>query len=151
MMQKIKICKVSAEDMALLKACAELDRLCLPEEIWSLESFRTEAEKSSGYVLAAVDNHQDVVGFLTASCILDTADLTNIAVAPAYRRQGIADMLLNDLLSRIGKAAVFLEVRQSNQGAITFYEKHQFRQIGIRKNFYQNPDEHAILMQYGGI
>ncbi|MBE6876491.1 MAG: ribosomal-protein-alanine N-acetyltransferase [Ruminococcus sp.] len=146
-MQKIKILKLSPENTALLKACAELEKICIPEEAWNLESFRSEAEKPSGFVLVALDENQNVVSFLTASCILDTADLTNIAVAPEYRRQGIAGMLLKELCARIGKVSLFLEVRESNLPAREFYQKHGFEQVGIRKNFYQHPDENAILMK----
>ncbi|MBR1554057.1 MAG: ribosomal protein S18-alanine N-acetyltransferase [Oscillospiraceae bacterium] len=146
-MQKVKILKLSPEDAGLLQACAELEKICIPEEAWSLESFRSEAEKPSGFVLAALDENQNLAGFLTASCILDTADLTNIAVAPEYRRQGIAGLLLKELCSGIGKANLFLEVRESNFPARNFYQKHGFEQVGIRKDFYQHPDENAILMK----
>lgn len=147
MMQKIEILQLNPEQTELLKACAELSELCLPEEAWSLESFRSEAEKSSGYVLTALDEKQTVKGFLTASCILDTADLTAIAVSPESRKQGIAGMLLKTLFQKIGSAEIFLEVRESNLPARNFYEKYNFQQVGIRKNFYQNPDENAILMK----
>lgn len=147
-MQKVKILKLSPEDTALLEACAELEKICIPEEAWSLESFRSEAEKPSGFVLAVLDEKQKLAGFLTASCILDTADLTNIAVAPEYRRKGIAGMLLKELCSCIGNASLFLEVRESNLPARNFYQKHGFAQVGIRKHFYQNPDENAILMKW---
>ena len=150
MMQKVDILKLSSQDTELLKACSALDRLCLPSEAWSFESFRAETEKPSGIVLAAVNQDSVLTGFLTASCIIDTADLTNIAVSPACRRQGIAGMLLQALFSECGQADIFLEVRESNQNAIALYQKYQFRKVGIRKNFYHNPEENAILMQYGG-
>ncbi len=147
MMQKADIRKLSPEDTELLKACTELEKLCIPGEAWSFESFRSEAEKPSGFVLAALDASGKVIGFLTASCVLDTAELTNIAVVPECRKQGIAGMLLNNLLSRIGKAELFLEVRESNLPAGSFYQKYGFVQVGIRKRFYQNPDENAVLMK----
>jgi len=151
MMQNLEIFKLSPDQTDLLQACAELDKLCLPSEAWSFESFRSEAEKSSGIVLAAVSSESELLGFLTASCILDTADLTNIAVSPAYRRNGIAGMLLETLFSITGNVCIFLEVRESNQNAIALYQKYQFHPVGIRKNFYQNPNENAVLMQYGGM
>jgi len=145
MMPKIK--QLSPEDTALLQACAVLDRLCLPEEAWSFESFLSETRKPGGIVLAAVHENQEVCGFLTAFQVMDTADLTNIAVAPAFRRQGIAGALLKKLCSVVGNAEIFLEVRESNQPAIAFYQKYGFVPVGIRKHFYQNPDENAVLMQ----
>ena len=106
-MQKVKILKLSPEDAQLLQKCAELEKICIPEEAWSLESFRSEAGKPSGFVLAALEENRKLAGFLTASCILDTADLTNIAVAPEYRRRGIAGLLLKKLCAEIGKVSRF--------------------------------------------
>ena len=148
MMQKADIRKLSPEDTNLLQACTELEKICIPGEAWSFESFRSEAEKPSGFVLAALDDSGNVMGFLTASCIMDTAELTNIAVAPECRKQGVAGMLLKNLLSRIGRAELFLEVRESNLPARKFYQKYQFQEIGIRKRFYQNPEENAVLMKW---
>ncbi|MDE6707412.1 MAG: ribosomal protein S18-alanine N-acetyltransferase, partial [Oscillospiraceae bacterium] len=81
--------------------------------------------------------------------VLDTADLTNIAVAPEFRNQGIASKLLKFLLQELKNYHIFLEVRISNIPAIKLYQKFHFKQVGIRKRFYQNPIEDAILMQYG--
>ena len=138
-------------DTEYLKACAELPAQCLPEEAWSFESFLSEAKKPSGYVLAVLDEKQAVKGFLTASCILDSGDLTAIAVSPECRKKGFAGKLLEALFAKTGSAEIFLEVRESNQNAIALYQKYAFEQVGIRKNFYQNPQENAILMKRGGI
>jgi len=149
MMQNLEIRQLMPSDTEYLKACAELSAQCLPEEAWSFESFLSETEKPSGYVLVILEN-QIVKGFLTASCILDSADLTAIAVSPEYRKKGLAGKLLEALFEKIGSAEIFLEVRESNQNAIALYQKYQFQQVGIRKNFYQNPQENAILMKRGG-
>ena len=149
MMQNLEIRQLMPSDTEYLKACAELSAQCLPEEAWSFESFLSETEKPSGYVLVILEN-QIMKGFLTASCILDSADLTAIAVSPEYRKKGLAGKLLEALFEKIGSAEIFLEVRESNQNAIALYQKYQFQQVGIRKNFYQNPQENAILMKRGG-
>ncbi|MDE5768799.1 MAG: ribosomal protein S18-alanine N-acetyltransferase [Oscillospiraceae bacterium] len=153
MMQKdnfmIKI--LSEQDADLLRACAELCRDCIPDS-WSYESFLSEVQRKNGCVIAGLHECGQVVGFLTASYVCDTADLTNIAVNPEFRQQGIAFLLLEFLLrklEKLGVQTVFLEVRRSNQPAIRLYEKSGFVSVGIRKNFYQHPDEDAILMQYG--
>lgn len=142
---------LSEKDADLLCACTELCRSCIPDS-WSYESFLSEVRRENGLVIAGFYERNQVVGFLTASRICDTADLTNIAVAPAFRQQGIAFLLLEFLLRELKKSGmqtVFLEVRRSNQPAIRLYEKSGFLPVGIRKNFYQHPDEDAILMQYG--
>lgn len=150
MMQNLEIRQLLPSDTEYLKACAELSAQCLPEEAWSFESFLSETEKPSGYVLALLEENQFVKGFLTASCILDSADLTAIAVSPECRKKGFAGKLLEALFEKIGSAEIFLEVRESNLPARKFYEKYAFQQVGIRKNFYQNPNENAILMKRGG-
>jgi ribosomal-protein-alanine N-acetyltransferase len=149
MMQNLEIRQLLPSDTEYLKACAELSAQCLPEEAWSFTSFLSETEKNFGYVLVILEN-QAVKGFLTASCILDSADLTTIAVSPECRKKGFAGKLLEALFQKIGSAEIFLEVRESNLPARNFYEKYAFHQVGIRKNFYQNPDENAILMKRGG-
>lgn len=142
---------LSEQDTDLLCACAELCRDCIPDS-WSYESFLSEVRRENGLVIAGLHEQNQVIGFLTASWICDTADLTNIAVVPAFQQQGIAFLLLEFLIRKLkesGMKTVFLEVRQSNFPAIALYEKSGFVPVGIRKNFYQHPDEDAILMQYG--
>ena len=151
MMRNLEIRQLLPSDTEYLKACAELSAQCLPEEAWSFESFLSETEKPSGYVLAVLDEKQTVKGFLTASCILDSGDLTAIAVSPECRKKGLAGKLLEALFEKTGSAEIFLEVRESNQNAIALYQKYAFEQVGVRKNFYQNPQENAILMKRGGM
>ncbi|MDE6707289.1 MAG: hypothetical protein K2K06_04535, partial [Oscillospiraceae bacterium] len=76
MTQKIRIKKISESDIDLLKSCAELEKICIPEP-WSYESFLSEVKKKNAYILVAFDNFNNfnqVAGFLTASYVLDTAD-----------------------------------------------------------------------------
>lgn len=148
MMPRVK--RLTGEDTALLQAAAQLEALCIPEA-WSLASFQSEAAREGGYVLAALDADGQLLGFLTASAVADTADITNVAVHPDARRQGLAGSLLEALFAMLGKeCSIFLEVRASNKPAIGLYEKHGFVPVGVRKRFYHNPTEDAILMQYGG-
>ncbi|MDE6776753.1 MAG: ribosomal protein S18-alanine N-acetyltransferase, partial [Oscillospiraceae bacterium] len=138
MTQKIRIKKISESDIDLLKSCAELEKICIPDG-WSYQSFLSEMKKQNSCILVAFDNFNQVAGFLTASYVLDTADLTNIAVAPEFRNQGIASGLLKFLLQELKNCDIFLEVRISNIPAINLYQKFHFKQVGIRKRFYQNP------------
>ena len=81
--------------------------------------------------------------------VLDEGGITNVAVFPVHRRQGIADALLNELLRRakgLGLATVTLEVRETNAPAIALYQKTGFVPVGRRKNYYTSPTEDAILM-----
>lgn len=148
MMQRVK--RVGGEDTALLEQITQLESLCIPNP-WSYEMFELEASRRGGVVLAAVDENGKVSGFLTAQQILDTADINNVAVHPDCRRQGIGRMLLKEFLSQAQDVEqIFLEVRASNAPAIGLYEKHGFCRIGLRKGYYTNPAEDAVIMQYGG-
>jgi ribosomal-protein-alanine N-acetyltransferase len=73
----------------------------------------------------------------------DEIEILNIAVAPAFRRRGIAKALLDGL----PKAEVFLEVRESNAAARGLYQAVGFREVGLRRGYYQNPSEGAVVMR----
>ena len=88
-------------------------------------------------------------GYIGISTILDEGYITNVAVFKGYRNKGIATMLLNrtfSLARELGLQFISLEVRASNQSAISLYEKLGFRREALRKNFYSNPKEDAIIM-----
>ncbi len=147
-MQRVK--RVSGEDTAILEQITALEAQCIPNP-WSYEMFLLEAQRRGGIVLAALDEDNTVAGFLTAQCIADSADIGNVAVDPAKRRQAIGSLLLSEFLQSLEDGTqVFLEVRVSNTAAIALYKKFGFEQVGIRKRYYANPTEDAILMQLGG-
>lgn len=78
------------------------------------------------------------------------AEIMNLAVADEYRRRNIADELINSAVTVAKEKLcnkIFLEVRESNIPAIALYKKHGFENYGIRKNYYENPRENAILMK----
>lgn len=91
----------------------------------------------------------DTKGYVGMMYILDEGYISNVAVAPEYRRQGIADALISELMRRskeLELAFVTLEVRAANDAAKALYEKHGFIPVGRRKNYYTSPVEDAILM-----
>ena len=91
-----------------------------------------------------------VVASSVVWCSFDTADLCNIMVAEAYRRRGLAEQLLHQsfcLCRELGVERVLLEVRESNLPAIRLYEKLHFRQISMRRAYYRNPVENAVIME----
>lgn len=143
-----RVKQIRWEDDALVEKVYALDARCLPGESWSLRAFYEEADKPGSCLSAAVDENNEVLGFLLAQTVLDEAELAKIAVSPEYRRQGIADMLLQHLFCLLGKdITVYLEVRESNAAAISLYEKHRFQRVGLRKRYYHAPEEGAVIMR----
>jgi ribosomal-protein-alanine N-acetyltransferase len=116
---------------------------------WTREMFRSELEVGAGTYARLAEREGAVVGYLLAILVLDEAHLGNLAVHPGARREGIAQRLLDDLLATARAAGVkriTLEVRGSNAGARKFYYKNGFMDVAIRKNYYRNPVEDAIVM-----
>ena len=91
-----------------------------------------------------------VAGYIGSQTVLDTSDMMNVAVAPAFRRQGIGHKLVQALLEHLiaaGVASLSLEVRVSNAPAIALYERLGFQIVGCRKRYYVNPREDAYIMR----
>ena len=88
-----------------------------------------------------IDNK--VCGYLMVLDSIDVYEILVIATVKEYRNKGIAQ----ELLDKIKTKDIFLEVRESNQVAINFYKKNKFNQISIRKNYYSEPNENAIIMK----
>ncbi|NLM35462.1 MAG: ribosomal protein S18-alanine N-acetyltransferase [Clostridiales bacterium] len=115
---------------------------------WSKDSFERElTNKYARYMVAVKDDV--VVGFAGMWIIIDEAHITNIAVHPEYRGFGIGNMLMDSLLSICkleNVTAITLEVRVSNQRAINLYKKFGFVEEGIRKEYYEDNKEDALIM-----
>jgi len=114
---------------------------------WSLAMFVLELSKPSGICLAAVIDDR-LAGYLVCSRYERVWHIMNVAVDPDRRREGIATALLSALIERVGdpEAQITLEVRQSNHGAIQLYGQFGFRSAGIRRRYYQDNGEDALIM-----
>jgi ribosomal-protein-alanine N-acetyltransferase len=118
---------------------------------WSLAMFVLELSKPSGICLAAEtagSGEREVVGYLICSRYDTIWHVMNVAVDPDRRRHGIATALLAALLAEVGgrDSQVTLEVRRSNAGAIALYERFGFRAAGVRRRYYQDNGEDAVIM-----
>jgi ribosomal-protein-alanine N-acetyltransferase len=115
---------------------------------WSKDSYIQELTNPiARYLVAKIDDK--VVGFVGTWIVLDESHITNIAIHPNYRKQGIGSSLLEEFLKYCksqGCIAFTLEVRNSNKAARTLYEKYNFKQEGIRKGYYEDTKEDAIIM-----
>ena len=114
---------------------------------WSLAMFVLELSKASGVCLAAVSDRR-LVGYLICSRYETVWHVMNVAVDPERRREGVASALLAELYARVGdeQARYTLEVRRSNAGAIHLYERDGFRAAGLRRRYYQDNGEDALVM-----
>ncbi len=113
---------------------------------WSENSI-LESMNSGTYFYVALFNGA-VAGYMGVSKIAGEGYVTNIAVLPEYRNQGIGSKILEYVIKDCQQTLEFisLEVRVSNQTAISLYKKFGFKQVGLRKRFYTNPTEDAIIM-----
>jgi ribosomal-protein-alanine N-acetyltransferase len=101
------------------------------------------------YAIAA-ERDGRVVGFVLGRAVADEGEVLNLAVVPDQRRRGVARALLDELLKYLtddGVRLVFLEVRESNEGALAFYEKAGFERVGRRPGYYRLPREDALVMR----
>ena len=126
---------------------AALEKQCFSDP-WSENSVASELENPlSLWLIAEADG--TVCGYVGSQTVLDETDMMNIAVHPDCRRKGIAAALITELVSRLkarGSRVLRLEVRESNFSAIALYEALGFTQLGLRKNYYRNPKENALIL-----
>lgn len=131
-----------------LDEVAELERICFSVP-WSRNMLAEELDNLLSAFLVALDDNDKVVGYAGVQIILDEGYITNVAVRPECRRQGVAAKLLQVFLdfAKANKLAFLtLEVRASNYDAIALYGSRGFRSVGRRKNYYEHPKEDAIIM-----
>lgn len=131
-----------------LDEIAELEQVCFSTP-WSRNMLAEELDNACSAFLVALDDGGHVAGYAGLQVILDEGYITNVAVQPEYRRQGVAGQLLAVFLNFAkGNHLAFLtlEVRASNYGAIALYGGLGFRSVGRRKNYYEHPKEDAIIM-----
>ncbi len=129
-------------------AIAALEKICFSDP-WQEVSIASELTNPLSYWLVAMDG-DTLAGYVGSQTVLDGSDMMNIAVAPAYRRQGIAEELIAKLIEGVsdkGAVCLVLEVRASNEAAIALYQKLGFSQIGRRPNYYFKPREDALILR----
>lgn len=131
-----------------LGQAAEIERLCFSDP-WSEKMLAEHLANPCSLTLAAVDGVGRLLGYVGLLAVVDEGYITNVAVRPDCRRQGVASSLLQALEAR-GRARnltfLTLEVRQSNAPARALYEKLGYVQAGLRRNYYENPREDAVIM-----
>lgn len=141
----MEIRQMKKEDILQL---AELEKLCFSDP-WSISAFEYELKNPLSLWLVAADG-EAVAGYVGSQTVMDESDMMNVAVAPAYRRKGIAEKLILALIERLKEHqshCLTLEVRASNDPAIALYQKLGFLQVGRRPGYYRNPREDALILR----
>lgn len=126
----------------------ELERQCFRTR-WTREQFLLGLERGAFHILG-VRERGVLIAYAAYSVIVDEMELMNIGVHPFYRRKGHAKELMAEMLRRCrerGVVAGFLEVRTSNAGAIALYRRFGFEQKGLRKGYYPDNGEDALLFR----
>lgn len=140
---KIKILSAKKEN---INDIAEIEKLCFSSP-WSQEAIMESFENGTKFFIALFETQ--VVGYCGINTVLDEGYITNVAVKKDFRNLYIGTALLNNLDNLAKKenlSFISLEVRVSNNAAISLYQKCGYENMGVRKGFYENPKEDAFIM-----
>ena len=140
--------EIKAMKEAQVPQIAALERVCFSDP-WSEISILSELENPLSCWLVAMDGER-LAGYVGSQTVIDETDMMNIAVHPDYRRKGIAGRLVEALIAMLkegGSHRLSLEVRVSNESARRLYDELGFSEIAIRKRYYQNPKEDALILR----
>ena len=145
-MTTVELRKLELRD---LNEVEEIERVSYPTP-WSRSMFASELSKPSSLCLGAFDSETgQLIGYLVISRYVDAWHVMNVAVSPDHRRRGLAQSLLNHLFELTAgdeRRGYTLEVRVSNDGAIKLYERLGFRPRGVRRGYYTDNREDALIM-----
>ena len=145
-MKQVKIVPMAAEHLDRLE---QLERMCFSRP-WSKKMLAEELDNQCAAFLVAVEPETEkAVGYAGLLVVADEGYITNVAVDPSCRRQGVAAQLLlvfDNFAKGNHLAFLTLEVRPSNAAAIALYEGFGFREVGRRRNYYDLPKEDALIL-----
>lgn len=116
---------------------------------WQRDTFAGLIGRPGVELLVMTEADEGVVGYAVLWCILDQGELANVAVTPALRGRGLGSRLVASVLDVArgrGVRKIFLEVRASNARAVQLYDRFGFSDVGLRKNYYDDPREDARIM-----
>lgn len=142
-MKNIKIDKMTLSDLNKIseKLITEFD------DFWNINILQNELKNPfSKYIIAKLED--EIVGFAGVIDTVDQLEITNIVVKKTFRKKGIGNMLLVELIKLAqdnNKKEIILEVNNNNLNAIRLYEKNGFKNVGYRKKYYNNTDDANIM------
>ena len=134
--------KLTINDVDYIEQIFNLEKNIFKNSAFSKESTENLVKADNSFIYAYLVDEK-VCGYLMVLDSIDVYEILAIATVEEYRNKGIAQ----ELLEKIKTKDIFLEVRKSNEKAINFYKKNNFKQISIRKGYYSDPTEDAIIMK----
>lgn len=134
--------KLTINDVDYIEQIFNLEKDIFKNSAFSKESTENLVKADNSFIYAYLIDEK-VCGYLMVLDSIDVYEILAIATVEEYRNKGIAQ----ELLDKIKTKDIFLEVRKSNEKAINFYKKNNFKQISIRKGYYSDPTEDAIIMK----
>jgi len=148
-MTQLQLASISSAD---IKPILEIEQRSFSRP-WNRVSFLGElaCNQAHSYLVKCSDGHEKekVIGYIFFRLIEQQLHILKIAVTPNWRCRGVASWLLNQCIAqalKMGAESAFLEVRPSNETAITFYRKQGFRIIDRRPNYYADTREDALVL-----
>lgn len=137
--------RATIDDLGIL---LDLENQIFPEDPWSERNFTYELCENPFATVYVFEYENNVVGYMDIWITFEQAQIANIGVVPLYQGKGIASFMLKHAVAcaeENGCENMSLEVRRSNQAAISLYEKYGFIQVGIRRHYYEDGED-AFLM-----
>ena len=134
--------KLTSNDINYIEQIFNLEKEIFINSAFNKSYMETLIKADNSFIYTYIIDDK-VCGYLMVLDSIDVYEILAIATIEEYRNKGIAQKLLN----KIKIKNIFLEVRESNQTAINFYKKNKFKEISIRKNYYSEPTENAIIMK----
>ena len=134
--------KLTSNDIDYIEQIFNLEKEIFKNSAFSIDYLKTLIKNDNSFIYIYLIDNQ-VCGYLMVLDSIDVYEILAIATVEEYRNKGIAQ----ELLDKIKTKDIFLEVRESNQVAINFYKKNKFKEISVRKNYYSEPNENAIIMK----
>lgn len=144
-----KVIEFSPLSLSDIEQVMEIEPVAFGSHHWSRQSFMNELLNHTGHYFAARGPEGKLLGYSGFWLIGEEAHITTLAVHPDYRRYYVGErLLINDVIAarRLGAEFVTLEVRVSNESAQKLYGKYGFRSFGVRRHYYQDNDEDALVL-----
>ena len=134
--------KLTSDDINYMEQIFNLEKEIFKNSAFNKSYLDTLIKGNNSFIYVYLIENK-VCGYLIILDSIDVYEILAIAAVEEYRNNGLAQ----EILDKIKTKDIFLEVRESNQTAINFYKKNRFKEISIRKNYYSEPTENAVIMK----